>query len=266
MAGIDENPLPAMSRSEVVMDYIMKNAHDENAWYIFPFLKVPLDDLFLTKHALMLLIGAGFMFLLFIGLYRRNDRVPHGLTNALEVFILFIRDQICIPNIGEKDGRKLTPLFCSFFFFILILNLMGLIPLFAGATANIGVTAGLALVTLSFMIFGTIYLNGLSGFTSALIPHGVPWPVLILLVPIEFAGLFIKAIALTIRLFANMLAGGIVIYALLGMVVIYGIAASPILGMALVIYLLKVFVAFLQAYIFTLLSAIFIGQMVHPAH
>ena len=254
------------SRAEVVLDYIMQNLHDENAWYIFPFLKVPLEGVFLTKHALMLLFGASFMLFLFLVAYRKDQVVPRGITNLLEVFILFIRDQICVPNIGDHDGRKLTPLFCSFFFLILTLNLMGLIPIFSGATANIGVTLGLAAVTFSFMVFGTIYLKGFSGFTSALIPHGVPWPILLILVPIEALGLVIKTAALTIRLFANMLAGGIVIYALLGMVVIYGLTATPILGIALVIYLLKVFVAFLQAYIFTLLSAIFIGQMIHPAH
>lgn len=250
--------------SSAVMTYIMHHVEDSHTW-VLPFVKIPLGPV-VTLHMVMLLIGVGFLFLLFGVLYRKHDEVPRGLTNALESLILFIRDQIAIPNLGDEDGRKMTPLFCSMFFYILILNLMGLIPLFAGATANIAVTGGLALVTLSFMIFGTIYLNGVSGFMSALIPHGVPWPVLLLLVPIEFIGLFIKAVALTIRLFANMMAGHIVILSLIGLVAVYGLAASPALAMAVAIYLLKVFVALLQAYIFTLLSAIFIGQMVHPAH
>jgi len=192
--------------------------------------------------------------------------VPHGLTNLLEVFVLFIRDQISIACLGEKDGRKMAPLFCGFFFFILGLNLMGLIPIFRAATGNVNVTAALALITLTFMIGGSIYKNGVVGFIKVFIPHGVPWPILFLLTPIEFIGMFIKAFALTIRLFANMLAGHIVIYALLGLIVIFGLPALPAMGLAMGVYFLELFIAFLQAYIFTLLSAMFIGQTVNPEH
>ena len=199
-------------------------------------------------------------------LYRKKDIVPHGLTNLLEIFVLFIRDQISIPSLGEKDGRRMAPLFCSFFFFILGLNLLGLIPIFRAATGNVNVTGALALVTLTFMIFGSIYKNGFMGFVKVFMPSGVPWPILILLTPVEFIGMFIKAFALTIRLFANMLAGHIVIYALLGLIVIFGWAALPAMALAMGVYFLELFIAFLQAYIFTLLSAMFIGQMVHPEH
>lgn len=221
---------------------------------------------FLSVHGLMVVLCAFFLILLFGVLYKKNVTVPTGMTNALESFVVFIRDQVAVPSLGEEDGRKMTPMLCTFFFFILGLNLMGLIPLFSTATANISVTAALALITLSFMIFGAIYKNGLIGFIKTFIPHGIPWPVLIILTPIEFAGMFIKAFALTIRLFANMLAGHIVIFSLLGLVVTFGAAATPAVGLALGIYFLELFVAFLQAYIFTLLSAMFIGQMYHPAH
>ena len=160
----------------------------------------------------------------------------------------------------------MTPLFCTFFFFILGMNLMGMIPLFATATANVNVTFGLAFVTLCFMVFGAIYKNGFVGFLKAFIPSGVPAPILILLFPIEFLGLFIKAFALTIRLFANMLAGHIVILSLLGLVILMGLGALPAVALAVFIDLLEVLVVFLQAYIFTLLSAMFIGQMYHPEH
>jgi F-type H+-transporting ATPase subunit a len=206
------------------------------------------------------------LILLFGILYRKNDIVPRGLTNLLEVFVVFIRDQISIACLGEKDGRKMAPLFCSFFFFILGLNLMGLVPIFRAATGNVNVTAALALITLTFMIFGSIYKNGFLGFVKVFIPHGVPWPLLFLLTPIEFMGMFIKAFALTIRLFANMLAGHIVIYALLGLIAIFGWVALPAMALAMGVYFLELFIAFLQAYIFTLLSAMFIGQMVHPEH
>jgi len=143
---------------------------------------------------------------------------------------------------------------------------MGLIPLFVTATANINVTGGLALITLSFMIIGTVIRNGMKGFCQAIIPSGVPIPVLFILVPIEIVGLFIKAFALMIRLFANMFAGHIVIFSLLGLVVLMGYVALPAIFLALFINVLEILVAFLQAYIFTLLSAMFIGQMFHPAH
>ena len=252
-------------RIDAVQGYIMHHVVDAPYWQLPGGFKIPLGEHF-TLHTLMVLLAAVFLFLLFGVLYRKKDEVPRGLTNMLEVFVLFIRDGICVPNLGKADGIKMTPLFCSFFFFVLMLNLMGLIPLFASATGNINVTAALALITLGFMIFGTIYKNGVGGFLSAIIPHGVPWPVLILLVPIEFMGLFIKAFALMIRLFANMLAGHIVIFSLIGMVAIFGVYAAPTILLALGIYLLEVFVCFLQAYIFTLLSAMFIGQMYHPAH
>ena len=242
----------------------MHHVMDAPYWQL-PFLKIPLPE-FLSLHKLMVLFGAGFLVFLFAVLYRRNDPVPRGLTNFLEVIVLFVRDNICIPNMGEHDGKKMTPIFCSFFFFILTLNLMGLIPLFATATANVNVTAALALITLGFMIFGTIYKNGVGGFIQCFVPHGVPLPILFLLVPIEFLGMFIKAFALTIRLFANMLAGHIVIFSLVGMVATFGAIALPSVALALGIYLLEIFVCLLQAYVFTLLSAMFIGQMYHPAH
>ena len=254
----------AAEKGDAVQTFIMHHVSDSHEWVI-PFTHIKLPD-FLTVHGLMVLICATLLVTLFGLLYRRNDPVPRGLSNVLEVFVQFIRDGIAIPNLGSDDGRRMTPLFCSFFFFVLGMNLMGLVPLFATATSNVSVTAAMALVTLAFMVFGSIYKNGVGGFVKCFVPHGVPWPVLILLVPIEFAGMFIKAFALTIRLFANMLAGHIVIFSLLGLVYIFGAAAFPAVALALGIYFLELFVAFLQAYIFTLLSAMFIGQMYHPAH
>jgi F-type H+-transporting ATPase subunit a len=160
----------------------------------------------------------------------------------------------------------MTPLFCSFFFYILIMNLVGLVPCFYAATANINVTGGLASVTLFFMIGGAVYRNGPVAFLKGFVPPGVPWFILLLLVPIEFVGLFIRAMALAIRLFANELAGHLVLFSLLGLLVMYGVWALPAAFMAVIIFIEEILVAFLQAYIFTLLSAVFIGQRYHPAH
>jgi len=245
--------------------YINHHIMDSYEWNL-PFMAPIQLPGILSLHGVMLIIASLIVFLLFGVLYDKKKRVPTGITNLLEVFVLFIRDEIAVNALGKEDGRKMTPLFCTFFFFILVLNLMGLIPIFVTATANVNVTGGLALITLSFMIFGAIYKNGIGGFFKAVTPSGVPIPVLILLVPIELLGLFIKAFALTIRLFANMLAGHIVIFSLLGMVVLIGVFALPAVLLALLINLLEIFIAFLQAYIFTLLSAMFIGQTYRPEH
>jgi len=254
-----------MDQSFDLNSYINHHIMDSHEWSL-PFIDPIQLPGFLSLHGVMMIIASLFVFLLFGVLYNKKKRVPSGITNLLEAFVIFIRDEIAINALGKEDGRKMTPLFCTFFFFILILNLMGLIPVFVTATANVNVTAGLALITLSFMIFGAIYKNGFIGFFKAFTPSGVPIPVLFLLMPIEILGLFIKAFALTIRLFANMLAGHIVIFSLIGLVVLMGAVALPAVVLAVFINLLEILVAFLQAYIFTLLSAMFIGQTYHPEH
>ncbi len=245
--------------------YIMHHVMNSHEWRL-PFLPpIPLPS-FLSLHGLMLIFCAIALIVLFCAIYRKNDRVPTGATNAMEAFVQFIRDEIAIPSLGRKDGEKLTPVLCTMFFFILGLNILGQIPLFAAATANISVTAPLALVVFYFMTVGAIGKNGFNGFIKAFVPSGVPLPILFIIIPLEVLGLFIKTFALMIRLFANMLAGHMVIYSLLGLVVLFGVWALPAVLLAVGIALLEVLVVFLQAYIFVLLSAVFIGQMYHPEH
>lgn len=246
-------------------EYVMHHVTNSHEWKI-PFLPAIQLPPFLSLHALMIVIWTVVLLMLFLVVYKRNQRVPTGWTNALEAFVQFIRDDIAIPSLGEKDGIHFTPLLCTFFFFILGLNLLGMIPLFATATANINVTFALSFVVLLLLIFGTMLRNGVGGFFHALIPAGVPILILPIIVVLEFLGVFIKATALTVRLFANMLAGHMVILTLLGLIVMYGFVALPALALAIAISALEVFVAFLQAYVFTLLSAAFIGQMYHPDH
>ena len=247
-------------------EYIMQHMKDSYEWHL-PFLPPIHLPSYLSLHGVMLIICSIFLIFIFCIAYNKKQIIPTGLTNLLEAFILFIRDQIAIKNLGQEDGRRMTPLFCTFFFFILGLNLMGMIPAFVTATANPNITGALALVTLSFMVLGAIYKNGWKGFWKALSPSGVPAPILLLLVPTEFVGLLIKTFALMIRLFANMLAGHIVIFSLLGLIILIGFTATvPSIILALFIGLFEIFVAFLQAYIFTLLSAVFMAQMYHPDH
>jgi len=252
-------------KMEAVQAFIQHHVKNSHSMMPFPGVSFSLPD-FISLHGVMLVFSAFLVLVSFGLLYRRGSVVPRGFTNLLESFVAFIRNDVAIAYLGPDDGRKMAPLFCSFFFFILTMNLVGLVPCFAGATGNFNVTFALAGITLFFMIFGAIYKSGIVGFFKGFIPHGIPVWVLFVLLPIEILGLFIKAFALGIRLFANMFAGHIVIFNLVGLVIIFGYLASASLVMALGIYLLEVFIAFLQAYIFTLLSAIFIGQRYHPEH
>jgi len=246
--------------------FIMHHIGDSHEWHIPLFKPIPLPG-FLTVHMLMLMIGATLLLTLFLVVYRKEDRVPTGITNLLEFFVLYIRDEIVIPNMGEEEGNKFTPMFCSLFFFILILNLMGLIPVFSSASGNINLTAALAYLIFILMVVGTLIRGGLKGMWHALIPAGIPGWFIPFMFIIEVFLLFVRCIALAMRLFANMMAGHIVIMAFLGLCVLFGLGAALLaFPMAVVFYCMEIFVSFLQAYIFVLLSAIFIGHMYHPKH
>jgi F-type H+-transporting ATPase subunit a len=240
-----------------------------------------------SKHLVFFVLAALLVILvsrLAIRSYR-DGRVPRGLGSAVEAIVLFIRDDIAEASIGHGDGRKWTPLLCSFFFFILIAALLGLVPLptwedgkwgFAGTTStgNIMVTAALAGISFIAQQYAGISKYGVVGHFRNLIPSGLPVWLLPIMIPVEILSMFTKPFALMIRLFANMLAGHMVITTLLLLIglmaqvaTVAGVLMTPIsLGLALFMMFLEVLVAFIQAYIFTLLTAIFIGMYAHPAH
>ena len=256
----------ALDKVEMFQKFLKGHVLDSHDWHL-PFTHGVHLPPFLTVHGVMLLIGSILLLVIFGVVYRKKDDVPTGFTNLLEALIVFVRDEIAIVNLGEKDGKAFTPFFCTMFFFILMLNLLGLIPLFSTATSNPFVTAALAVVILLGLVGMGIIRNGPLQYLKSFAPPGVPWPVLIILVPIEIMGVFIKAFALMIRLCANMLAGHIVLFSLLGMIILFGgFVAPPVMLMAVAIYMLEIFVAFLQAYIFVFLSALFIGAALHPQH
>lgn len=270
-ASTSDEPLTAQGLS----DYIMHHLADSGAWHPLPFLHIGLGeksgtlgvDMTITLHTVMLFLGSLFLILLFGVLYqKRSDKAPSGITHLLEVLVLFVRDEIARPNIVEDEVDRFTPLLCTFFFFILMLNLMGLIPLFATATGNVSITASLALITFVSMVGSGIYKHGVGGFFGHFVPHGVPVALVPLIFPIEFLGIFIKPFALCIRLFANMIAGHIVIFSILGMIILFGATALPALTLALGIYMLEVLVAFIQAFIFTMFSSMFIGTFLDEGH
>jgi F-type H+-transporting ATPase subunit a len=174
-----------------------------------------------------------------------------------------VRNELAVPNIGAKDADRILPYLLTAFFFILFLNLFGLLPFAATATANLSVTVCMALLTFLITQYAAIRTMGVGGFLKHL-TGGVPvslawlWPIMI---PVEILGLFTKPFALTVRLFANMAAGHFVILALIGLIFALQTpwVALGSVPMALGIFMLELFVAFVQAYIFTMLSALFIG-------
>ncbi len=198
---------------------------------------------------------------------RRLGVVPRGIGVLLERYVMFIRDDVVYPNFGGAAfGRRHVPFFCSIFLFILFSNVLGLIPLFTCATGNVSVTAGLATVFLGMSVWATLRQGGGRALIHALLPGGLPGPMRPIMFLMEVVSLLARTFALAMRLFANMLGGHVVLYAMVSLTAILGAAAVPSLAVAICLYLFEFFVACLQAYVFTVLSAIFIGMMVHPQH
>lgn len=226
-------------------------------------------DLSITKHVVFMWIAVILLVLAFIAARKSYQKslVPRGVTNLLEVLIVFVRDEIAKPTIGH-GFEKFLPYLLTVFFFILTCNFLGLIPYGSTATSNISVTATLATISFFVIQIGGIMKNGFFGYFKGLIPHGIPMWLLPIMFVVELLGLFTKPFALAIRLFANMTAGHIVIMALLGLIFIlrtYFVVPVSI-SFALFIFLLEILVALIQAYIFTMLSSLFIGMAYHQEH
>jgi F-type H+-transporting ATPase subunit a len=221
-----------------------------------------------TKHVVFLWVAAAILIAIAAAAARRNVKssVPKGIGNLIEVFVVFIRDEIVIPNMG-KEGVKYMPYLLTTFFFILTMNLLGLIPYGATATGNVSVTGGLAIIAFIMIQAAAIKKQGLAHYLAHL-TGGVHWTLWPIMIPIEVLGLFTKAFALCIRLFANMTGGHIVIVSLIGLIFLFrNIWIAPIpIAFVVGINLLELFVAFLQAYIFTMLTSLFMGLAMQSEH
>lgn len=236
--------------------------------------------------------------------YLRQDRlIPTGLMNALEAVVLFVRDTMVEPNVGPRWTAAWTPLVLTLFLFILCANAIGLIPIFevAGlfdrvllhtasdsflnralhggptATANFNVTAALATVTFFAVILAGTRAHGFVRHWKNLVPGGLAWPLYILLIPIEILGMLVRPFALTMRLAANMTGGHIAILAMLSFVFLFAeIAGQPLVGvgvgvlfsvpLAVAITALEIIIVLVQAYVFALLTAVFMGMAIHAHH
>ncbi|MEP7218984.1 MAG: F0F1 ATP synthase subunit A [Bacteroidota bacterium] len=197
---------------------------------------------------------------------KRGAHAPRGFFNAMEAVVLYVRDQIVLPNTGDA-GKKLLPIFLTIFFFILTMNLVGLVPGGHSSTGSLNVTAGLAIIAFVVIQAAAINKNGLGSWLKHL-TGGVPvwlWPIM---VPVEILGLFTKPFALCVRLFANMTAGHVILLSLIGLSFVTAVFIPVTLGFSLFINILELLVAFIQAYIFTMLTAVFagIGMASHDDH
>jgi F-type H+-transporting ATPase subunit a len=232
----------------------------------------------ISKFMIMEVVAALLIVAIFIPLARRmkSGDAPRGRCwNLFESFMLFIRDQVARPAIGKHDADHFLPLLWTLFFFILACNLLGLVPWAGSATGALATTGALALITFATVIGAGMYKLGPVGFWKAQVPHiHLPFVLAIVLIPmiflIEVMGIFIKHTILAVRLLANMMAGHLVLAVVVGFIsasagsyAFWGVMPASILG-ATALSLLELFVAFLQAYIFTFLSALFIGMAVHP--
>jgi F-type H+-transporting ATPase subunit a len=199
---------------------------------------------------------------------------PNRFQRTLVGFVLWIRDEMVFPIMGHHHGSRFLPYFLSIFFFIAVSNLLGLFPFGVTSTASPFVTGGLAVLTLLMMIAGGMVAQGPVRFWLNLVPHGVPAPLWPVLFVVELVGLIVKPVALTIRLFANMTGGHLVVLSFLGLIFFFGDSlhgwaygvALPAVALAVFIMIIEAFVGLLQAYIFTLLSIQFVHSSMHPEH
>jgi F-type H+-transporting ATPase subunit a len=238
-------------------------------------------DFSITKHVLFMMIAAVLVMITLVVAGRDAARErkagaargPKGAANVVEAMVLYIRDEVALKNIGH-GGERYVPYIVSVFFFILFCNLLGLVPWGASPTGNVAVTMSLALITFVITEVAGMRELGFKGYMGTIFyaPHGMSLgmkiPMYLIMTPVEFLGKLTKPFALTIRLYANMTAGHAVVLALTGLAVTATLASAfwvipaPIL-MAVAIMVLEIFVAFLQAYIFAMLSSVFIGLIRH---
>jgi F-type H+-transporting ATPase subunit a len=224
-------------------------------------------DFSITKNVASMMLSAVILIVIFLnvaGAYKRGlGKAPKGLQSALEVVILFIRDEVVKPNIGPKY-EKFLPYLLTLFFFILVNNVLGLLPGAANVTGNIAITMTLALIT-----FVIVHWNANKHYYKHLLsPPGVPGALLPVMIPVEIIGVFMKPFSLMIRLFANITAGHIILLSLFGLIFIFqSFMVAPVISLfALFLNFIELLVAFLQAFIFTLLTSMYIGTAVHEEH
>jgi F-type H+-transporting ATPase subunit a len=228
---------------------------------------IDISGLSISKNVLMMLIASVLLIIMGILVRSRLQLVPRGFTNLVESFVLFIKRDVAEATMGHQAAEKYTPYLCTTFFFILTCNLLGLVPYGSSATGYVSITASLAFMSFLIIQYAGIRKLGIGGYLKHLIPPGVPWWLSPIMFLVELMGVFAKPFALCIRLFANMVAGHVVIISLIGLIFVMSFWVFPVsVAFCVFMYLLELFVAFLQAYIFTMLTSLFMGLLVAGEH
>jgi F-type H+-transporting ATPase subunit a len=225
-----------------------------------------LSSLGITKHVVFMWLASAGLIVVMNVAARQRGLVPRGFRNFVEPILLYLRDEVAVPNLGAKADKYL-PYLWTVFFFVLFCNLLGLVPGGATATGNLSVTAGLALISMFCIHFIGVRENGLGGYLASIVPP-VPWWLWPILLVVEIVGILAKPFALAVRLWANMTGGHIIILVLMGFIFLFKnwfIVPVSVVGSA-AIYFLELFVGVLQAYVFTFLTAVFMGMAAHPEH
>jgi F-type H+-transporting ATPase subunit a len=302
-AGVASEAAEKFNAGKVIIEHVSNSPLDH------PLIHLPRVfgiDFSITKHVFMLWVVAALVFLIVtvtVRRYLRQDRlIPSGFMSALEIVVEFVRDGIVEPNVGRKWVNSWTPLLLTFAVFILAANAIGLIPIFdvlslinhsvlhlpeesfmarvlhggTTATGNYNVTAALATIAFFAIVIAGARAHGFVQHWKNLVPHGLPLPVTLMLIPIEIMGMFVRPFALTMRLAANMTGGHIAILAILSFVFIFtelsgqalvGVGIGiPSVVLAVLLSALEIIVVAVQAYVFTLLTAVFIGMAIHAHH
>ncbi len=249
------------AEGEDVSGTLFNHVLDGQELDLFPFLPAIELPEWMSVHQFMLALATIIILIVFAAVTRKGIIKPGKLLIGVETIVLFVRDDVVYPVMGEEKGKKWMPFFTSIFFYLLFINFLGLIPAFKSATGNINVTGALAVIIFILTFAVGFKEVGFFHFFKNLIPEGAPLPIGIFVALLEFISLFTKAIVLALRLFANMFAGHLAILSFLVLIFVI----SPFFSMvsvpfAVFTYVLEVLVAFLQAYVFTLLSCIFIGM------
>jgi F-type H+-transporting ATPase subunit a len=290
MVNAAEGSQGGINIGEVMMHHLT-DSHEIDlpwgTWHLPQWAPVQLGPLSIdfspTKHVIFLLVAAVLVALILVTAARGARRAhqegakrgPKGISNVVEAFVLFLRDEVAMPNIGE-GGERYVPFVVTLFFFILFSNLLGLLPWGSTATGNLAVTGALAVLSFFAVELAGMRTLGFKGYMGTIFyaPHGMG-PVgralmMVIMTPVEFIGKLTKPFALAIRLFANMNAGHFIILALVGLIMLawqtVSVAAVSLVGpllMAVAVMVLELFVAFLQAYIFAMLTSVFIGLIRH---
>jgi len=261
----------------------IEHVADSGHWHIFESLGWELHlPWFVTKYMVLEVVAAVLIIAIFVPVARKTQsgEPPKGvLWNMFESLLTFIRDQVAKPCLGDHEADKYVPFLWTMFLFVLFCNLLGMFPFLGSPTASISVTGALALIAFTAIHGAAVAKMGVGHYLKSYVPHvhvpfGMGYALVPMIVVIEAIGHFIKAFVLAVRLFANMFAGHMVLAVILLFIVMsrgsgplleWPVTIGSVLGVT-ALSLLELFVAFLQAYIFTFLTALFMGMTMHPAH